>query len=261
MPALPHQTNDPLLSAKPTPICRRLKQRNLDPACSLESNPSLRDENSLIAITSFTSCTRVRTTSAPISNPRNNRAIECRTKLRSPHRSRRLAPLPRPRLQPQHQRRARLRIRLLLHHHQNRRRILHRAPKPKPRIQRHIAHNLRRNIAQIHRHHSESARLNQQIRRTQRLIRVLAPHPQHLLQRHSRRARHRRIKTVARIDQRARLPLRRPRRQRRRASRSSAPNTAARKFPSSRRAAIRPPRRPATEFPSSPAQKHFDRDN
>ena len=127
----------------------------------------------------------------------------------------RLAPLPLSPLQPQHQRRARLRIRLLLHHHQHRRRILHRAPKPKPRIQRHIPHNLRRNIAQVHRHQPKSSRLNQQIRRTQRLIRILAAHPQHPLQRHSRRARHRRIKTVARIDQRACLPLRRPRRQRR----------------------------------------------
>src|SRR5580704_1425243 len=205
---------DPLLSSKPTPVRRRSKNRNpllLTPRLKSRCAP----RRKIVHRHHFIHILHPRP-----HHIRPNLKSAKQSRHRMPHETRfpiatRLAPLPRPRLQPQHQRRARLRIRLLLHHHQNRRRIFHRAPTPKPRIQRHIPHNFRCDIAQIHRDHSESARLNQQIRRAQRLIRVLAAHPQHPLQRHSRRARRRRIKTVARIDQRARFTFHSPRRQRR----------------------------------------------
>src|ERR1700684_1679296 len=202
------------LSANFTPIRRRLKQRN-----SLLFIPRLKSHlprRKLINRHHFIHILHPRPHHIrPNLKPAKQPAHRIPQTIASTAAAPRLAPLPRTPLQPQHQRRARLRIRLLLHYHQNCRRILHRATKPKPSIQRHIPHNLRRDIAQIHRHHPESARLNQQIRRAQRLIRVLATHPQHLLQRHSRRARHSRIKAVARIDQRARSPSRSARRQRR----------------------------------------------
>ena len=71
----------------------------------------------------------------------------------------------------------------------NRRRIFHRAPKTEPRIQRHVAHRLGGNVAQIQHDQSEAAALQQQIRGAQRLIDVVAAHPEKIRQIHSGRFR------------------------------------------------------------------------
>jgi hypothetical protein len=78
-----------------------------------------------------------------------------------------------------------------------------------------VAHRSRQNIAQVHRNHPESAALQKQIRRPQRLLNIPAPHPQQLLQLHTRRRRPVWIESIPPIHKRAHLSLRRSRSQRR----------------------------------------------
>src|SRR5882762_8730307 len=92
---------------------------------------------------------------------------------------------------------------LLLEQEQNCWRILYRAPKAKPGIQRDLAHGLRWHIAQVHCYHAKSARLDQQIHSAQSLVDILAAHPKEFFERYPGRIRRQRIKTVARVHQRA----------------------------------------------------------